>query len=75
MKLWFKSSPSFREKLAEREESIALRKLLFHSMFFNVLNIGTIKLRARESPSKFTFKRMLARGAIKPPTRGFSVLN
>jgi hypothetical protein len=35
----FESSPGFREKLAEREESIRLGKGLFHKDFLEYLNI------------------------------------
>lgn len=44
MFLGFKSSPSFREKLAEREESIDLCRLLFHNSFLKCLNFRTIKI-------------------------------
>jgi len=39
-----KSSPGFREKLAEREEAMPLDRALFHKDFFKVLNICTIKI-------------------------------
>jgi hypothetical protein len=38
------SSPSFREKLAEREEAIPSCKALFHRDIFNALNIRTIEI-------------------------------
>jgi hypothetical protein len=42
MFLGLESSPGFREKLAEREESTARRSLLIHRAFPNDLNISTI---------------------------------
>ena len=44
------SSPSFREKLAEREEAIPTCKVLFHSEIFKTLNICTIEIQL-EKPS------------------------
>ena len=44
MKLWLKSSPGFREKLAERVESTPLRRELFHIDFLNSLNFRTIRI-------------------------------
>lgn len=41
--LGFESSPGFRGKLAEREESISLRKILFHNDFRKGPNFHTIK--------------------------------
>lgn len=49
MNLVPKSSPSFRGKLAEREEAIPLRRLLFHNGFLKTLIIRTIRI-SREKP-------------------------
>jgi hypothetical protein len=46
----FKSSPSFREKLAERGEAMPLGKALFHRKLFNNLIICTIKIRLEMPP-------------------------
>ena len=50
MNLALKSSLGFREKLAEREESIAVRRILFHKDVFKDLNICTIKIRLEMQP-------------------------
>jgi len=46
MNLALKSSPGFREKLAEREEAISLFRVLFRNGFFRTLNIRTIEITA-----------------------------
>jgi hypothetical protein len=46
MNLALKSSPGFREKLAEREESTLARRPLFKNGFLKPANIGPIKNHA-----------------------------
>ena len=46
MNLVLKSSPGFREKLAEREEAISPCRVLFHIGSFRILNICTIEIRS-----------------------------
>ena len=48
--LGFKSNPGFREKLAEREEAMALGRVLFHKDFFKDVNICTITIRQEMQP-------------------------
>jgi len=50
MNLALKSSLGFREKLAEREESMPLGRVLFHNDFFKDLSICTIKIRLEMQP-------------------------
>jgi len=48
--LALKSSPGFREKLAEREEAMPLGRVLFNKDFFKDLNICTIKIWLEMQP-------------------------
>jgi hypothetical protein len=59
MDLGLKSSPSFREKLAEREESILLSMLLLHKDF-----LGSTNLLYQQNGG------FIGRLSAPPPTRG-----